>query len=249
MASASSNAAVEIFNRRFSTLILFSPFYIGQDAPAARGVLLALAKLCAPSNWHRRHLLALDMCVSAAAGDTCACNSIINDFLDANEPLDRSDRDAHLKAKLKLQLQRNSVDIHLAQFAGYAIGAAAPTFSAIVGVAAGPHTPDAASLDSKVIDHLLQYRSDFLAVPFDIAAHVGKMVEEAIDQDVQGLCRLGMFLFCVALACCGLLDQHDCSGWEHELEQMRLKVEEQSRQRAEADAIEARAETGSSRYL
>jgi hypothetical protein len=129
------------------------------------------------------------MCVSAAAGDTVACNAIINDFLDANEPLDRSDGDAHLKAKLKLQLQRNSVDIHLAQFAGHAVGAAAPTFSAVVGVAAGPNTSHSASFDSKVVDHVLQYCSDFLAVPFDVAVHVGKLVEKAIDEDVQSQCR------------------------------------------------------------
>lgn len=176
---------------------------IEQNAVAARGVLLALAKLCAPSNWHRRHLLALEMCVSAAAGDTAACNSIINDFLDANEPLDRSDRDVHLKAKLKLQLQRNSIDIHLAQFAGYAIGAAAPIFSAVVGVPAARHTSGSASFDSKVIHQILQYCSDFLATPFEIAAHVGKMVEEAIDQDVQSQCRSAILSLA---SCCHLLD-------------------------------------------
>ena len=153
-------------------------------------MLLALAKLCAPSNWHRRHVIALDMCVAAAAGDTAACNALINDFLDATQPLDRSDRDVHLKAKLKLQLQRNSVDIHLAQFAGHAVGAAAPAFSAVVGAAAGPHTLDATSFDLKVIEHVLQYCSDFLAVPFATAAHVGAIVEAAIDQDIQGQCRL-----------------------------------------------------------
>jgi hypothetical protein len=128
------------------------------------------------------------MCVAAAAGDTAACNSLICDFLDANEPLDRTDRDAHLKAKLKLQLQRNSVDIHLAQFAGFSVGAAAPTFTAVVGAVTAANLPQS-TLDSQLTEQILQYRSDFLAVPFATAAHVGKLVEEAIDQDVRGLCR------------------------------------------------------------
>ncbi len=128
------------------------------------------------------------MCVASAAGDTAACNSLIYDLLDANEPLDRTDRDAHLKAKLKLQLQRNSVDIHLAQFAGFSVGAAAPTFTAAVGAVTAANFPQS-TLDSKLTEQILQYRGDFLAVPFAIAAHVGKIVEDAIDQDVRGMCR------------------------------------------------------------
>jgi hypothetical protein len=182
-----------------------SPYFTApQGAPAARGALLALAKLCGQSNWHRRHVLALDMCVAAAAGDTPACNSLICDFLDANEPLDRNDRDAHLKAKLKRQLQRNSIDIHLAQFAGYSIGAAAPSFSAVVGAVTAANFPQS-TLDSKLMEEMLQcvppppalcfcnnlnmYRGDFLAVPFAIAAHVGGIVESGLEEDVQGICR------------------------------------------------------------
>ena len=159
-----------------------------QEAPAARGAVLALAKLCSQSHWHRRHLLALDMCVAAAAGDAAACNSLIGDFLDANEALDR-DQDSHLKAGLKLKLQRNSVDIHLAQFAGHSSGATAPTFTAVVGAVAGAHTPKSAAFDPKVIHHILQYRSDFLAVPFATVASVGIHVEQAIEQDIQNQCR------------------------------------------------------------
>ena len=164
-----------------------------QDAPAARGVLLALAKLCGPTNWPRRHLLALDICLSAGGGDTGACNALINEFLDVNGPLDRSDQDIHLKAKLKLQLQRNSIDIHIAQFAGYASSAAAPVFAALVGATATPNTPQSASFDSNAINQVLQYRSDFLAVPFVIAAQVGKRVEESIDQDILGQCRFACY--------------------------------------------------------
>jgi hypothetical protein len=164
-------------------------------------VLLALAKLCGQSNWHRRHLLALDMCVSAAVGDTAACNSLISDFLDACEPLDRSNPDVYLKAKLKHQLIRNSVDIHLAQFAGHASAAAAPIFTAVLGAVATPHSPQTASFDSTVVNRVLQYRSDFLAVPYAIAAQVSGIIEEAIDLDVQSQCRFVFFdefsvLFC-----------------------------------------------------
>jgi hypothetical protein len=152
--------------------------------------VLALAKLCSQSNWNRRHLLALDLCVAASIGDKAAYNALINDFLDANEPLDRSRSDVHLKAKLKLQLQRNSIDIHVAQFIGHASGMTAPTFAAVVGAIAAEDAPKAASFDPNAINDILEYRSDFLAVPFATAAHVGQLVEDAIDQDIQYLCRL-----------------------------------------------------------
>ena len=160
-----------------------------QDVPAARGAVLALAKLCSQSNWSRRHALALDMCFAASIGDKAACNALVNDFLDANEPLDRSRSDVFLKAKLKLQLQRNSIDIHLAQFVGHASGMAAPVFTAVVGAIAGADAPTAASFDSNNIKDILEYRSDFLAVPFATAAQVGRLVEDAIDQDIQYRCR------------------------------------------------------------
>ncbi len=145
------------------------------------------------------------MCVAAAAGDTSACNSLICDFLDANEPLDRNDRDAHLKAKLKRQLQRNSIDIHMAQFAGYSIGAAAPSFSAAVGAVTAANFPQS-TLDSKLVEEMLQYRGDFLSVPFAIAAHVGGIVESGLEQDVQCICRRDCDA-CIALlrlSCCVL---------------------------------------------
>jgi len=160
-------------------------------------VLLALAKLCGPANWHRRHSLALDICVSAAAGDTGACNALISDFLETKETLDRSDQDSHLKAKLKLQLQRNSIDIQIAQFTGHASSAAAPVFTAVVGATAAPHTPQSVSFDSNAVNQALQYRSDFLAVPYVISGEIGPRVEQAIDLDILDQCRCACCLsFC-----------------------------------------------------
>jgi hypothetical protein len=163
-----------------------------QDVPAARGVILALAKLCCQSQWHRRHLLALDICAAAVAGDASASNALISDFLDYTEPLSRTDPDAHLKARLKLQLQRNSVDIHIAQFAGHSTGAAAPAFAAVVGATTSSHTPKSAAFDSNAVNQVLQYCSDFLAIPLAIAAQVGKHVEEALEQDIFSQCRLAL---------------------------------------------------------
>lgn len=237
--------------------------------PAARGVILALAKLCSQSHWHRRHLLALDICAAAAASDVAASHALISDFLEFTEPLSRSDPDAHLKARLKLQLQRNSVDIHVAQFVGHSSGAAAPTFAAAVGAAASLHAPKSAAFDSKAVNQVLQYCSDFLAVPFAIAAQVGAYVEEALERDILSQCRSARSHIFIEptrrhLPPLQFSTFHDlslrtnlhvsrlifaCSGWEHELEQMRLEAEEDSRRRAEAHAIESRAEAGDTSCL